>query len=56
MGTLALGCFIARRQGFGGNLVRDMGIAASALAGYQLGFAGKIAGEDDEVGTLASQI
>lgn len=56
MGTVALGCWIARKQGFGGNLVRDMGIAASAIAGYQLGLTGKISGEDDVVGALAEQI
>lgn len=55
MGTVALGCYIARRQGFGGNLVRDMGIAAAAIAGYQLGLTGKISGEDVE-GALAEQI
>jgi|WetSurMetagenome_2_1015567.scaffolds.fasta_scaffold23732_4 hypothetical protein len=56
-GTVALACHFLRKQGgFGhGALVRDVGMAAAVIAGYQLGKTGKIAGDDD-VGELSQQI
>lgn len=29
------------------NILKDMGIAAAAIAGYQLGATGKVSGDDD---------
>ena len=56
-GTVALIChFIRKNGGFGGSpLVRDVGMAAAVIAGYQLGKTGTISG-DDEVSGLAAQI
>lgn len=61
-GTVAVVCYFARKQGGMGKsaLVRDLGMAAAVIAGYQLGSTGKISGEDvdgmDVVGDMASQI
>ncbi|MFA5053629.1 MAG: hypothetical protein WC565_06210 [Parcubacteria group bacterium] len=63
-GTVAVVCYFARKQGGMGRspLVRDLGMAAAVIAGYQLGSTGKISGEDldgdvDVVGgNLAQQI
>lgn len=58
-GTVAIICHFLRKQGgFGhGTLVRDVGMAASVIAGYQLGKTGKISGDYDDVsGDLAQQI
>ena len=57
-GTVALACHFLRKQGgFGhGALVRDVGMAAAVIAGYQLGKTGKIAGDNDVVGELSQQI
>lgn len=58
-GTVAVACHFLRKQGGMGHgaLVRDIGMAAAVIAGYQLGKTGKISGEDvmgdDE---LAAQI
>ena len=47
-GTIAIAAyFIAKNGGMGhSGIVRDVGIAASAIAGYQLGGTGKISGDD----------
>lgn len=60
-GTVAVVCYFARKQGGMGKsaLVRDLGMAAAVIAGYQLGSTGKISGEDvdgDDVDGLAQQI
>lgn len=61
-GTVALIChFIGKQGGMGRSpLVRDVGMAAAVIAGYQLGGTGKIAGDDvdgmDVVGDMAQQI
>ena len=49
-GTVALACYF-----FGGshNIVKDVGIAAAAIAGYSLGKDGKISGDYDEHGLAA---
>lgn len=56
-GTVAVAAhFLNKQGGFGHSaLVRDVGMAAAVIAGYQLGKTGKIAG-DEEVGALAAQI
>ncbi len=58
-GTVAVACHFLRKQGGMGHgqLVRDVGMAAAVIAGYQLGKTGKIAGDEDDVsGDLAQQI
>ncbi len=60
-GTVAVVCYFARKQGGMGKsaLIRDLGMAAAVIAGYQLGSTGKISGEDvvgDDVDGLAQQI
>lgn len=56
-GTIAIAChFIHKQGGFGRSaLVRDVGMAAAVIAGYQLGKSGKISGDDVD-GDLAQQI
>ncbi len=56
-GTVAVICHFMRKSGgFGSSpMVRDVGMAAAVIAGYQLGSTGKISGEDDVSG-LAAQI
>lgn len=48
-GTVALACHFARKQGgfASSQLVRDLGMAAAVIAGYQLGSTGKISGDVD---------
>lgn len=58
-GTVAIACHFARKQGgmFSSQLVRDIGMAAAVIAGYQLGSTGKISGDDvDGDDMIASQI
>lgn len=57
-GTVAIACHFLRKQGGLGHgvLVRDVGMAAAVIAGYQLGKTGKIAGDDGVDGDLAQQI
>jgi hypothetical protein len=57
-GTVAIACHFLRKQGGMGHgvLVRDVGMAAAVIAGYQLGKTGKIAGDDGVDGDLAQQI
>lgn len=47
-GALAILAFMAAKHGFGGGVARDIAVAAAAVAGYQLGSAGKITGDYDE--------
>lgn len=54
-GTIALGCYWFSR-GSGGGLIRDVAIAAAAIAGYELGTTGKISGDFDEVRGVAAQV
>jgi hypothetical protein len=53
-GTIAIGMHFLNK-GRGSGLIRDIGIAAAVIAGYQLGSTGKIAG-DDVSGDIASQV
>jgi hypothetical protein len=54
-GTVAIvAYFLHKRGGFGGHLVRDIGLAAAVLAGYQLGKEGRVDG--DVMGDLAPQV
>lgn len=57
-GTVALVGFFAQKKGFGGQLVKDITIAAAVIAGYQLGRTGHIAGGDvsRQVGGIAAQV
>lgn len=58
-GTVAVICHFARKQGgmMGSSLVRDVGMAAAVIAGYQLGSTGKITGDvDGDVDLDGSQI
>lgn len=58
-GTVAVICHFMRKQGgaMGGTLVRDVGMAAAVIAGYQMGSTGKITGDvDGDVDGDASQI
>lgn len=58
-GTVAIAChFLTKQGGFGhAPLVRDVGMAAAVIAGYQLGKTGKISGDDvDGDDVLANQI
>jgi len=58
-GTVAIAChFLQKQGGFGhGAIVRDVGMAAAVIAGYQLGKTGKISGDDvDGDDVLANQI
>ena len=51
-GTLALACYwFSRGQSSG--ILRDIAIAASSIAGYELGTTGKISGEYDVRGVAA---
>ena len=52
-GTIAIGMHFLNK-GRGSGLIRDIGIAAAVIAGYQLGATGKISGEFD--GDIASQV
>jgi hypothetical protein len=61
-GTIALGAyFLSRRGGMGGGgIMRDVALAGSVIAGYQLGkngvIAGDVMGDDDSVSGLAAQV
>jgi hypothetical protein len=45
-GTIALACYYFSKGKGGHSLLRDVAIAASTIAGYELGTTGKISGED----------
>ncbi len=47
-GTIAIAAyFISKQGGMGhGSIVKDVGIAAAAITGYQLGKTGKVSGDD----------
>jgi hypothetical protein len=46
-GTVALVCyFLNKKGGMGGSIIRDTGLAAASIAGYELGKDGKISGDD----------
>jgi hypothetical protein len=55
-GTLALACYwFSRGQSSG--ILRDIAIAASSIAGYELGTTGKISGDyDSDVRGVAAQV
>lgn len=58
-GTVAVACHFLRKQGGFGHapLIRDVGMAAAVIAGYQLGKTGKISGDEvDGDDVLAHQI
>lgn len=55
-GTIALACYyISKGKGGQHGLLRDVCIAASSIAGYELGSTGKISGNDDVSG-IAAQV
>lgn len=56
-GTVAIvSYFLAKKGGFGhAGIVKDVGVAAAAIAGYQLGAVGKIAGDDDVIHGVAAE-
>lgn len=56
-GTVALACYFFKAKG----ILGDVGMAASVIAGYQLGKDGRISGDDDDfvvpqVRGVASQV
>lgn len=51
-GTAAILLTYASQRGMGGELVKRMAIAASVLAGYQLGTEGKVLGGDAPMNTM----
>lgn len=57
-GTIALAAYmLSRRGGMGGGILRDVAMAAAAVAGYQLGSEGKIHGDlAPQVSGIASQV
>jgi hypothetical protein len=59
-GTIAIACyFIGRNSRMGGGIVRDVALAAAAVAGHELGLTGKVSGDyPPEMGLhgIASQI
>jgi hypothetical protein len=63
-GTIAIGAYLlSKRGGMGGGIMRDVAIAASVLAGYELGKTGQVTGDvmgdvmgDDDVSGLAAQV
>lgn len=55
-GTIALACYYFSK-GKGHSLLRDVAIAASSIAGYELGTTGKISGDlADQVHGVAAQV
>lgn len=60
-GTIAIGAYLlSKRGGMGGGIMRDIALAASVLAGYELGKSGQVTGDvmgdDDDVSGLAAQV
>lgn len=62
-GTIALGAYFFSRGKSGSGLIRDIALAASAVAGYQLGNQGHVSGDipnqvrgDDDVSGIAAQV
>lgn len=56
-GTIAIACYVAARKGVGGSIVRDVGLAAAVIAGYQLGSTGHISGDiPSQVRGIAAQV
>src|SRR4029077_4004812 len=53
-GTVAVTAYILQKKMGGGSIVRDVGLAAAVIAGYELGKDGKISGDVD--GQLADQV
>ncbi len=45
-GTIALACYYFSKGKGGHSLLRDVAIAASSIAGYELGTSGRISGDD----------
>ncbi len=56
-GTIAIAAyFLSRRGGMGGGILKDVALAAAAVAGYQLGRDGKVAGDEGVFGDIAPQV
>jgi len=55
-GTVAIAGYFAQRNGFGGQVVRDVTSAAAVIAGYQLGSTGHISGIPSQVRGVAAQV
>lgn len=47
-GAIAIAAYFLHKKGYGGQIMRDIAIAAAAISGYQLGGEGKITGLADE--------
>lgn len=44
-GSIAIGAYVAHKQGMAREITRDICIAAAATAGYQMGKEGKVSGD-----------
>ncbi len=49
-GTVALACWFLKPKN---QIIKDIGIAAAAIAGYSFGETGTVAGDLDEEGSIA---
>jgi len=50
-GTVALACYLLKPTN---SILRDIGVASAAIAGYSFGSSGSVSGDDDDV--LAPQM
>jgi hypothetical protein len=56
-GTVAIAGYFVSKQGIGGQIVRDVTIAAAVIAGYQLGKTGHVSGDiPSQVRGIAAQV
>lgn len=56
-GTIAVAAhFLSKQGGQSSPILRDVALAGAAIAGYQLGKEGKVAGDDGIDGDLAEQV
>jgi hypothetical protein len=46
-GSIAVLAYLASKNGFGGNMARQVAVVAATIAGYQLGSVGSVSGDDD---------
>jgi len=54
-GTIALGAYLFGK-GRGGGMLRDIALAASAVAGYEIGTKGSVSGIPSQVRGIAAQV
>jgi hypothetical protein len=56
-GTVAIAGYFVSKQGIGGQIVKDVTIAAAVIAGYQLGKTGHVSGDiAPQVRGIAAQV